>query len=123
MGDAELLYFLDDLPDNGVFGVLDGHDEDRVALSLGGDSVEPALQGLDASLLIVGLRLLRAELVDAAEELLEVRDGDGAFRLVLRGLVSAEAHDGTEGERVEARGLGSVQCDYSIALSGKGRSQ
>lgn len=103
------MYFLDDLVDDGVLGILDGHHKDAVALALCGDTVEPALQGLDAGFFVVSLRLLRAELMDSAQELLEVGDGDGAVLFVFRRLVGTEAHNDAEGQRIEAGCLGCIQ--------------
>ena len=94
------MYFLDDLVDDGILRILDGHNEDAVALALGGDTIEPTLEGLNTSLFIVSLRLLGAELMDAAQELLEVGDRDGTILLVLRRLVGTETHDDAKGKSI-----------------------
>ena len=73
--DAELLELLDDLEDNGILAILDAHDEGGIALSFCGDTFEPTFERFDARLLVCRLRLLRTELMDTIEELLEVYDG------------------------------------------------
>ena len=98
--------------DDGVLAILDAHDEECVAFAFGGDAFEPALECLDARLLVGRLRLLRTELMNTIQELLEIGDCDGAFELVVAGLVRAKAHDDTEGERVEAGRFGGVQRDF-----------